>query len=173
MGSIYFSEKEVDELSYNRYMLPVYNQEVFRECYNHSGSKINDKKIENVYEEILKEKRENAEGLLSNRKMGKRWNWCVLKFPVEIEKKTETGITLSKILTNLGYLWIKIFKNGPNKVCGRQPLKIWIDVICLGRLYHFKFFKGCLPQILLGPFLNTLKPFNNEVSSNLKSWTLP
>ena len=26
----------------------------------------------------------------------------------------------------------------------------------LGRPYHFKFFKGCLPQILLGPFLNTL-----------------
>ena len=25
-----------------------------------------------------------------------------------------------------------------------------------GRPYHFKFFKGCLPQILLGPFLNTL-----------------
>ena len=67
VGSIYFSEKEVDELSYTRYMLPLYNQEVFRECYNHSGSKINDKKIENVYEEILKEKKENAEGLLSNK----------------------------------------------------------------------------------------------------------
>ena len=26
----------------------------------------------------------------------------------------------------------------------------------LGRSYHLKFFKGCLPQILLGPFLNTL-----------------
>ena len=26
----------------------------------------------------------------------------------------------------------------------------------LGRPYHFKFFKGCLPQILLGLFLNTL-----------------
>ena len=26
----------------------------------------------------------------------------------------------------------------------------------LSRLYHFKVFKGCLPQILLGPFLNTL-----------------
>ena len=26
----------------------------------------------------------------------------------------------------------------------------------LSRPYHFKFFKGCLPQILLGPFLNTL-----------------
>ena len=29
-------------------------------------------------------------------------------------------------------------------------------VVCWGRPYHFKFFKGCLPQILLGPFLNTL-----------------
>ena len=29
-------------------------------------------------------------------------------------------------------------------------------MVCLGRPYHFKFFKDCLPQILLGPFLNTL-----------------
>ena len=35
-------------------------------------------------------------------------------------------------------------------------LKIWSDMVCLDRQYHFKFFKGCLPQILLGPFLNTL-----------------
>ena len=28
-------------------------------------------------------------------------------------------------------------------------------MVCLSRLYPFKFFKGCLPQILLGPFLNT------------------
>ena len=27
---------------------------------------------------------------------------------------------------------------------------------CLSRPYYFKFFKGCLPQILLGPFLNIL-----------------
>ena len=26
----------------------------------------------------------------------------------------------------------------------------------LSRPYHFTFFKGCLPQILLGPFWNTL-----------------
>ena len=26
----------------------------------------------------------------------------------------------------------------------------------LGRQYHFKFFDDCLPQILRGPFLNTL-----------------
>ena len=29
-------------------------------------------------------------------------------------------------------------------------------MICLSRPYLFKFFKGCLPQILLGPLLNTL-----------------
>ena len=28
--------------------------------------------------------------------------------------------------------------------------------LCLSRPYHFKFFKGCLPQVVLGPFLNTL-----------------
>ena len=29
-------------------------------------------------------------------------------------------------------------------------------MVCLDRPYHFRFFKGCYPQILLGPFLNTL-----------------
>ena len=33
------------------------------------------------------------------------------------------------------------------------------DMVCLGRPYHFKFFKSCPPQILLGPFLNTLTHF--------------
>ena len=31
-----------------------------------------------------------------------------------------------------------------------------IQIYCLSRPYHLKFFKGCLPQILLGPYLNTL-----------------
>ena len=30
------------------------------------------------------------------------------------------------------------------------------DQLCLNRPYHFKFLKGCLPQILLGQILNTL-----------------
>ena len=34
--------------------------------------------------------------------------------------------------------------------------KFWINMICFSRLYHFKFFKDCLPQILLSPSLNTL-----------------
>ena len=31
-----------------------------------------------------------------------------------------------------------------------------VNVPCLSRPYPLKFFKGCLPQILPGPFLNTL-----------------
>ena len=34
--------------------------------------------------------------------------------------------------------------------------KIWSIMVCLGSPYQFKFFKGCLPQILLDSFLNTL-----------------
>ena len=29
-------------------------------------------------------------------------------------------------------------------------------MVCLGRPHHFRFFKGSPPQILIGPFLNTL-----------------
>ena len=29
-------------------------------------------------------------------------------------------------------------------------------MVCFGRPYHFRFFKGCLSKTLLGPFLNTL-----------------
>ena len=43
------------------------------------------------------------------------------------------------------------------KVAEWEKLRnIWVKVFCLGKPYHFKFFKGCLPQILLGPFLNIL-----------------
>ena len=31
-----------------------------------------------------------------------------------------------------------------------------------------KFFKGCLPQILLGPFLNTLSHFGTVIPINIK-----
>ena len=31
-------------------------------------------------------------------------------------------------------------------------------MVCLNRPYHFKFFNGCLPQILLGPFFWILCP---------------
>ena len=47
--------------------------------------------------------------------------------------------------------WNKVFKNGPSKICGRQPLKNLSGYGCLSKQYPFKFFKGCLLQILLGP----------------------
>ena len=46
-------------------------------------------------------------------------------------------------------IWDKVLENGPSKICGKQPYRLF-------RQYSFKFFKGCLHQILVGPFLNTL-----------------
>ena len=50
--------------------------------------------------------------------------------------------------------WDKEFKNGPSKICGRQPLKIW--KIWYEQTISLQFFKDCVLQNLLGPFLNTL-----------------
>ena len=54
------------------------------------------------------------------------------------------------------YIWDEIFKNKPTKICGRQPLKSLKGYDWQRRPCPFKFFKGRHPQILLGPFLNTL-----------------
>ena len=43
-----------------------------------------------------------------------------------------------------------------HEICGRQPLKNLCDMVCLSRPYHLKSFKGCLPQIVLDPFLNIM-----------------
>ena len=44
----------------------------------------------------------------------------------------------------------------------RQSIQEWTKEnlwkVPLGSPYYFKFFKGCLPQILLGPILNTWIP---------------
>ena len=52
-------------------------------------------------------------------------------------------------------------KSGPSEICGRQPLKN-LKWFCWSRPYHFKFFKGCLPQISLGTFLNTLSQIKEQ-----------
>ena len=54
----------------------------------------------------------------------------------------------------------KVFKNGLSKICGRQPIKYLKEYGLLKQT--FKFFKGCLPNILLGPFSNTLSNIFNE-----------
>ena len=63
-------------------------------------------------------------------------------------------------------IWYKVFKNGPNKTCGRQSLN----------LLPLQIFKGSLPQSLLGPFLNTLShgsifvtPFCNMSKNDTKA----
>ena len=58
------------------------------------------------------------------------------------------------------HIWDKVFKNGLSKICGRQPIKYLKEYGLLKQT--FKFFKGCLPNILLGPFSNTLSNIFNE-----------
>ena len=81
-----------------------------------------------------------------------RWWYAMISFPMPIAPES-----FQPLLSNFTYIckWYKVFKNGPSKICGRQPLRNWRDMICLSKPYPFKFSKGYLPQILLGPFLNT------------------
>ena len=60
-----------------------------------------------------------------------------------------------KILCSYTHLEQSIQECG---ICGRQPLKNWNLYDPLKQI-PFKFFKGYLPQILLGPFLNALFHF--------------
>ena len=44
---------------------------------------------------------------------------------------------------------------------------------CLSRPYHFTFFKGCLPQIPLGPFFNSLLHIKVEnIAQIANAWTI-
>ena len=72
---------------------------------------------------------------------------------------------------SMTYIWVKVFKIGLSKICRRQPLKNLKCMIFLGIPNHFMFFKGCLPQISLGPFLNILTPLM-QWSCNLESAVL-
>ena len=58
-------------------------------------------------------------------------------------------------------LSIQVFKSRPSKICGRHSLKN-----LKGQAIPFNFFKSCLPQILLGPFLNTELHFRLWLDAN-------
>ena len=80
---------------------------------------------------------------------------------------------------NWWIIWDEVFKSGPSKICGGQPLKSLkgYDLrkqIISSRPYLFKVFKGCLPQILLVhsrilcPIFNSRKcPQKYTIFSNL------
>ena len=62
---------------------------------------------------------------------------------------------------NCKYKWDKVFKNRPSKIRGRQPLKKLKWYGLPRQTVTIKiFFKGCLSQILLVPFLNALSQIN-------------
>ena len=50
----------------------------------------------------------------------------------------------------------EVFTNGPSKIYGRQPLIKLKGYSLRKQIISLQFFKGCLPQILIGPFLNIL-----------------
>ena len=56
---------------------------------------------------------------------------------------------------NVTVIWDKVFKNGPRKICGIQPLKKF-ELIWSFKTDHINSnFLNCLSQNLIGPFLNT------------------
>ena len=55
---------------------------------------------------------------------------------------------------------LKFVEDSLEKVCS--------DMVSLSRPYHFKFFRGCLPQIVLGPFLNTLTQMTCKKQRKIK-----
>ena len=58
---------------------------------------------------------------------------------------------------NVSYIWVKVLKNESSNTQADSS-----------KSYHFTFFKGCLPQILLGPFLNTLTHLYQASTSLIK-----
>ena len=91
-------------------------------------------------------------------------------FLVTIFLRTKTKWRLERISN-----WDKVFKNRPSKIYGGQLLK-YLKEYALGRPYHFRFLKGGLPQILLGPFLNILSELstrqtNKGTFSCFSHWT--
>ena len=48
-------------------------------------------------------------------------------------------------LTDQDDIKVRVFMNGPSKICGRQPLKNLKGIVCLSRPYLFKVLKGFLP----------------------------
>ena len=45
-------------------------------------------------------------------------------------------------------------------------------MVCLSRSYHVKYFKGCLPRILLGPFLSTLSQITLQAVAGILGYQL-
>ena len=49
-------------------------------------------------------------------------------------------------MVKLTYVWDKVFKNEPSKICGRQPLKI----------FTWSILKYCVPFVKVGKYFNVV-----------------
>ena len=77
---------------------------------------------------------------LDKRRMGRTIQYSVLPLSTAQEHWQISRATTVEILICTGdqingsYMkWVKVFKNGPSKICGRQLLKIWSDMVCLSK----------------------------------------
>ena len=72
---------------------------------------------------------------------------------IDFLRKTQTAFSRKYLVTIYGTKHSRM-----GQICGRQPFEM---------KWRFKFFKGCIPQILLGPFLKTLNPYNAFIRPHL------
>ena len=56
------------------------------------------------------------------------WHYCI--FTLLSSNKKKNTILQIFVFCLRDIIWNKVFKNGPSKICGRQPLKIWRDTVC-------------------------------------------
>ena len=87
---------------------------------------------------------------------------CCWKPSIFLKRCTCFSGSLMKMFKAI-FLWNtcdSVFRNGPSKIFGRQPLKNLSWCGLFKQTISFQvFFKGCLLQILLGLFLNILTTF--------------
>ena len=89
-------------------------------------------------------------------------------YQVVLAKSNSRTLLSKQVLSNshseVNALETKYSKNGPSKIFGSQSLKTLKGYGVLNRPYPLKFSKGCLPQNLLIPLLNTLSHLYSTVS---------
>ena len=79
------------------------------------------------------------------------WSYCCFK---EVEN-SDCAQTIDKCIAEDFHVELDtVLKSGLSKFCGRVFKSR--TYLCVSRQYPLKFFKGCLPQNLLSPLLNTL-----------------
>ena len=76
----------------------------------------------------------------------------MLKYFGRMEIKGRIDTKWVNMVYTSNSIWGKVFKNGPSKICG-QPLS---------RPCPLRLFKICLPEVSLGPFLNTLSIYTEH-----------